>query len=147
MTESVTEPGRILPRPTAVSEPYWQGCAEGELRLQRCADCGRHQFYPRIFCSHCGGQDLAWEAVAGTGRIASYTVVRRGVSRAYEAPYVIALIDLDVGVRLMSQIAVSDPDDQRLNVGAAVTVTFAKWSAEVTVPLFELTQERLAPSQ
>ncbi len=129
---------RIAPRPTAVSEPYWQGCANGELRLQHCSGCSSYQFYPRIVCATCGAKDLAWKQASGKGCIASFTVVRRGVSAAYEAPYVIALIDLEERVRLMSQIVVSDPGDDRLRVGAAVSVTFEKWSSDVTVPVFEL---------
>lgn len=129
---------RISPRPTAVSEPYWRGCAEGELRLQRCASCSSYQFYPRIVCVACGGDELQWARATGKGHVASFTVVRRGVSAAYEAPYVIALIDLEEGVRLMSQIVMPDPGDDRLRVGAAVSVTFEKWSSDVTVPLFEL---------
>lgn len=132
------EATRIAPRPTAVSEPYWQGCANGELRLQHCSGCLSYQFYPRIVCAACGATDLAWRQASGKGCIASFTVVRRGVSAAYEAPYVIALIDLEERVRLMSQIVVSDPGDDRLRVGAAVSVTFEKWSSDVTVPVFEL---------
>ena len=134
----MSEGSRIAPRPTAVSEPYWQGCAEGELRLQHCSSCSSYQFYPRIVCAACGAKDLAWKQASGRGRIASFTVVRRGVSAAYEAPYVIALIDLEERVRLMSQIVVPDPGDDRLRVGAAVRVTFEKWSSDVTVPVFEL---------
>ena len=129
---------RTQPRPTATSEPYWQGCAEGELRVQYCLGCEQYQFYPRIVCSKCGATALEWRPASGEGRIASFTVVRRGVSAAYEAPYVVALIDLEEGVRMMSQVAMANPDDAGLKVGARVRVAFADWSGEVTVPVFEL---------
>ena len=70
------------------------------------------------------------------GRIASYTVVRRGVSADFEAPYVIALIDLEEGPRMMSQIIEADPE--ALAVGLSVTVDFAAWSEEITLPVFRL---------
>lgn len=134
----MTEPGRIQPRPTRVSEPYWQGCLEGELRMQFCAACETYQFYPRVACSACGSSSLDWRRVSGNGRIASFTVVRRGVSSAYEAPYIVALIDLEEGPRLMSHV-VAEPDDPRLRVGAAVFVEFQKWGDEVAMPVFRLT--------
>jgi uncharacterized OB-fold protein len=127
---------RILPRPNALSQPYWDGCREGELRLQQCADCARFQFYPRIICSHCGGADLHWQAASGRGVLASFTVVERGISAAYPAPYVVALVDLDEGPRMMSQIV--DPAPGRLRIGAAVEVAFENWSEDITLPVFRL---------
>ncbi len=138
----MTEPQKIQPRPTAVSAPYFEGCRQGVLRLQQCAACGRQQFYPRIVCSHCGADDLQWHAASGAGRIASYTVVRRGVSAAYEAPYVVALIDLAEGPRMMSQIVHIDADDARLRIGASVCVEFQAWSEDIDLPVFKLLEEQ-----
>ncbi|MEM7001263.1 MAG: Zn-ribbon domain-containing OB-fold protein [Pseudomonadota bacterium] len=129
---------KIMPRPSAVSEPFWQGAREGQLRLQQCNSCGHYQFYPRLMCSHCGAQDLAWQPASGRGRVASFTIVRRGISLAYTAPYVVALIDLEEGVRMMSQILIDNPGDGRLMVGADVRVLFADWADNVVVPVFEL---------
>ena len=133
------EATKIQPRPTTVSEPYWQGCSDKELRLQFCTSCNKHQFYPRIVCSTCGSSELEWQKASGQGTIASFTVVRRGVSEAYTAPYLVALIDLAEGVRMMSQVLTSKPDDGRLRVGANVAVSFVAWSPDMTVPVFTLT--------
>lgn len=135
---SETTPAKIQPRPTAVSEPYWQGCRDNELRLQFCPRCNQYQFYPRIVCSGCGSKELEWRQATGKGNIASFTVVRRGVSEAYTAPYVVALIDLEEGVRMMSQVMTSDPDDGTLLVGAKVSVDFAQWSDDIAAPVFRL---------
>ena len=59
----------ILPPDTELSRPFWEGCREGELRLQHCSDCDRFQFYPRIICSHCDSVTLSWRAVSGKGRV------------------------------------------------------------------------------
>ena len=134
------EPGKIQPRPTALSEPYWQGCEQGELRMQFCTACQRYQFYPRAFCSACGASTLAWRALSGRGRIASFTVVRRAVSSAYEAPYIVALIDVEEGPRLMSHIVGIPAEDPRLCVGAAVAVEFQNWSHAVVMPVFRLSE-------
>ena len=127
---------RIQPRPTATSEPYWQGCREGELRLQKCKACGLVQFYPRILCSQCQHRELGWVVASGRGEIASFTVVRRGVSEAYPSPYVVALIDLFEGPRMMSHVVGVDPES--VAVGDAVTVEFENWSAEISMPVFRL---------
>ena len=134
----MSETTKIQPRPTAVSEPYWQGCRDKELVLQFCTICNKHQFYPRIVCSRCGTSEIEWQKASGQGTIASFTVVRRGVSESYTAPYVVALIDLAEGVRMMSQVLTSNPDDVRLRVGAKVAVAFVKWSTEIIVPVFTL---------
>ncbi len=129
---------KILPPDGELARPYWDGAREGELRLQHCADCDQFQFYPRIICSHCGGDKLSWRAVSGRGRVASFTVVRRGISPAYPAPYVVALVDLEEGPRMMSNIRVEDVGN--VSVGAALTVRFEPWGADHVLPVFELSE-------
>lgn len=125
---------RILPRPTALSKPYWDGCREGVLLLQHCQDCAEFQFYPRIMCSRCGGQNLVWKASSGKGQVASYTIVQRGITAAYAAPYVVALIDLEEGPRMMS--SVTGVAAEGVRVGLPVEVTFSDWSDDIAVPEF-----------
>ena len=133
---TASQPAKITPTPTALAEAYWEGCRQGELRLQQCDSCERYQFYPRVLCTHCGGDVLSWRAVSGRGLVASFTVVRRGISKAYPAPYVVALIDLEEGPRMMSNIIVDDP--QQVAVGSAVSVTFQPWGGDHVLPVFEL---------
>ena len=127
---------RTQPPVTELTRPYWEGCSNGELRLQQCSSCGKHQFYPRTICSHCSATDLSWVVAEGRGQIASFTVVRRGISKAYEAPYVVALIDLAEGVRMMSSMVDVDPDT--VCIGDPVTVDFEAWSDELSLPVFRL---------
>jgi uncharacterized protein len=127
---------RIQPAITSLSQPFFDGCRAGELRLQRCEGCGHWQFYPRIVCTACGGSVLRWLVACGQGRIASFTVVHRAISPAYDVPYVVALVDLVEGPRLMSHI-VGAPTEN-IAVGAPVTVTFAAWSDTVVMPVFRL---------
>ena len=125
-----------IPRPTPTEQPFYDACAAGKLVLQHCQHCGHVLFYPRTHCDACQSDQLAWEDASGAGTIASYTVVRRGVSTDFEAPYVIALIDLAEGPRMMSQIIDADPD--ALAVGLSVKVDFAAWSEDITLPVFRL---------
>ena len=134
MTDGV--PTRILPASTETAAPYWEACKRGELQLQCCDDCGQYQFYPRVICSHCGSDKVSWKSASGKGRIRSFTIVRRGISKAYEAPYVVALVELAEGPTMMTNIVACEPEQVR--VGAAVTVDFEAWSEEVTMPVFRL---------
>jgi uncharacterized OB-fold protein len=131
-----THEGKNLPRPTAQSRPFWDGCREGRLLLQRCRACGRHQFYPRLMCVHCDADALDWVEAAGSGRLESFTVVRRAVSAAYapETPYVVALVALDEGPVMMSNVVGCDPET--LVVGTRLRVLFEAWTPEVSVPKF-----------
>ena len=127
---------RAFQTSSALADAFYTGCRQGRLLLQRCGDCGRAQFYPRILCSNCGSRDLAWQAASGRGRIASFTVVRQSVSPAYEPPYVVALIDLAEGPRMMSHIVGCEPEQVR--IGQLVCVTFEAWSETLTMPVFQL---------
>ena len=131
---SKTELQKVLPPETEVSRPFWEGCKAGELRMQHCSSCDRFQFYPRIVCSDCGGKELEWLPVSGLGVIASFTVVRRGISLAYDAPYVVVLIDLAEGVRMMSSLVGAEAES--VSVGAAVQVEFEDWGQGYRLPVF-----------
>ena len=131
-------PGKALPIESPESAPFWQGCRESRLLLQRCEACGRHQFYPRVLCTACGGARLGWAEASGRGRIKSYTVIRRAVSAAYEpeVPYVVALIELAEGPTLMSNVVDAAPEAVR--IGAPVRVRFDAWSEDRKLPVFLL---------
>jgi uncharacterized OB-fold protein len=127
-----------LPIPSPVSAPFWEGCHDGELRLQKCGSCGHVQFYPRTICSQCLSDMLTWEVASGDGVIASFTVVRQSVSKTYaeKVPYIVALIDLAEGPRMMSVIDGVEPD--QVPVGDAVHVAFKQWSGDAMLPVFTL---------
>ncbi len=115
---------RPLPNPTADTKNFWDGCAIGELRYQVCAHCGHVQFIPGSLCSACHHGELAWKTSAGRGRILSHTTVHRAPMPAFRAdvPYVIALVDLDEGFRLMVNVA--GGEQAGLGIGAAVDIGF-----------------------
>ena len=129
-----------VPQPTPTEQPFYDACARGELALQLCQDCGHRLFYPRTHCDQCHSHDLIWQTASGAGRIASYTVVRRGVSVDFEAPYVIALIDLDEGYRMMSRVEGIDPLD--VKVGMRVKVRMVPGTEnEPIYPVFDLAED------
>ncbi len=125
---------KILPPYTELSRPFWEGCRNQQLLMQQCKDCDRFQFYPRIVCSHCEGDQLSWQPVSGEGSVASFTIVRRGISKAYEAPYVVALVDLKEGPRMMTSVVGCDPES--VAVGDTVEVQFEPWGPDIILPVF-----------
>jgi uncharacterized OB-fold protein len=98
---------RPLPRPTAETKPFWDGCATGVIRYQRCAHCMAVQLIPRSLCANCQHDALTWHDASGFGTVLSHTTVHRAPTPAFreDAPYVIALIDMDEGFRLMTNVA------------------------------------------
>jgi hypothetical protein len=117
---------KALPSPTPDSAPFWAGCALHELRYQRCHDCGRVQPLPRSLCLHCHGSALEWAHASGRGRILSFTVVHRAPTPAWreDVPYVIAIIDLDEGFRLMVNVA--GGPQEGLAIEAPVVIGFVE---------------------
>ncbi|WP_431857633.1 Zn-ribbon domain-containing OB-fold protein [Azospirillum sp.] len=113
-----------LPRVTADSRPYWEGCAAGELRYQRCAACGHVQFPLRPFCTRCRASGPAVERSAGRGTVHSHTVVFRAPTPAFkgDVPYIIALVDFDEGFRLMANLRDCPPES--VAIGQRVGVVF-----------------------
>ncbi len=128
--------GKFLPRPSPETAPFWAGCREHKLLIQRCTACGHHQFYPRILCTACASEQVDWVEATGRGKVKSFTIVRRPVTEAYadDTPYVIALIELDEGPTLMSNVTGRDPET--VQIGMPVTVVFEAWSDDITMPLF-----------
>lgn len=126
-----------LPEPSPLSEPFWRGLREREVRVQRCAECGRYVFYPRALCPHCLSERLDWVRASGRGRVYSYTVVRRAMHPAFqpEVPYVFAIIELEEGVRLASNVVNCRPEDVRVDM--RVKAVYDDVTSEITLLKFE----------
>lgn len=122
-----------LPRPNADTQPFWDAAAEGRLIYQHCRACDKPQFYPRSLCAACHGSKLEWRTSKGQGTIASFTEVLRAPTPAFKdkAPYVIALIDLDEGFRMMVNIV--EGDRNRLAIGARTRTLFCQLDG-ITLP-------------
>lgn len=137
MTEAPPQYQKPLPEPSAVSAPFWEGLRSGELRLQRCAECGQFVFYPRSVCPHCLSDRLEWSEASGRGRVYSYTVVRRAMNPAFaaEVPYIFAIVELDEGVRVTTNIVNCGSDEVRVDM--PVKATYDSVTPEVALLKFE----------
>jgi uncharacterized OB-fold protein len=126
--------GIPLPRPTVVSQPFWDGCRRGELLFQRCAVCATANFLPTAACRNCLSSQLDWERSGGQGTVYSWTVVHRPQTPAFSVPYAVAIIDIDEGYQMMSNLIGLPPED--VQVGLRVVVDFRELSDEITLPYF-----------
>ena len=130
-----------IPQPLIDSDsrPYWEGLARGELRIQRCDDCLRHVFYPRTICPHCFSSALTWITATGRGKIYSYTVVHQAYGAfADTVPFIIAIVELEEGVRMMTQIVATLREE--IAIGKPVSIIYHKISDDVILPYFQVTK-------
>lgn len=126
-----------LPKPSPWSQPFWDGCKNKKLLIQKCRSCKKHIFYPKLFCPFCLSTDLRWIESTGKGRIYTFTVIYsyQPTEFSEDVPYVVAVIDLDEGVKMMSNIIGCTPEEVRCDMG--VEVVFDDVTEEVTLPKFK----------
>jgi uncharacterized OB-fold protein len=126
---------RALPAPDNASRHYWQSAAEGRLVVQRCTSCGAYQFYPRALCASCAGE-TEWVDASGRGTLHTFTVIRQNRSEAFAAlsPYAVGIVELEEGVRMMSNIVECDVEE--LEVGMALEVLILKAADDVGLPFW-----------
>ncbi|WP_042883292.1 Zn-ribbon domain-containing OB-fold protein [Cupriavidus necator] len=128
-----------LPKPVANadSHTYWNAARERRLVIRKCNACGQLHFMPRYLCPSCWSDNLDWIDASGTGRVHSFSVIRRASDPVFASrvPYVLALIELDEGPRMMANIL--GEDALGVAVGDPVTVTFEDRGDGALIPQFE----------
>lgn len=132
---------RPLPQPTVMTRPFWDAARQRRLVHPRCVECLRAFFPPHLCCPHCRSTSWDWEESAGRGEIYSFSVVHRAPQPGFDLPYVIAVVDLDEGFELMTNIVQTAPADVRIGqrvqvvwheVGDTVLAVFAPDEEDVT---------------
>jgi uncharacterized protein len=125
-----------VPEPTPETQPFWDGCARGELVLQRCLDCGKPYFYPRSVCPSCGSTKVEWFTASGRATLYSYVINHRP-ARGFEndGPYAIAVVQLAEGPRMMTNITGVPNTPEDLILDMDLQVTFEQRGA-VSLPVF-----------
>jgi uncharacterized OB-fold protein len=135
----VTAPrGKFLPQPTPETAPFWEGCKQHELRIQFCPNCQAYFFYPRLFCPKCLSDATEWRTVSGKGTLLTYVLsARPAPGFENELPYAIAIVQLNEGPHLMTNIVNTEISPQNLKAGMAVEVVFDDVNETVTLPKFQ----------
>lgn len=130
----------LKPLPTITDEnrPFWQGCREGKLRLQRCGECGHVRYPISHCCPKCLSTQFDWKDLSGRGEVFSYVVFYQLYNKAFEkdVPYNVALVQLEEGPRMYSNVVGVDND--AVKVGDKLEVVFDPVTPEVTIPRFRL---------
>ncbi len=111
---------------------FWEGTAAGELRIQHCPECDRLRHPPGPMCPSCGAEKQDWVLAAGCGTVFSYVVHHHPKVPGHEPPFVVALVELDEGVRMLGNLV--DVDPATVAIGQPVEVAFTKIYDELTLP-------------
>ncbi len=133
----MSEFARPRPEPTPTSRPFWEATARGEFMIQHCRRCDAYVFYPRINCTGCGSLELEWRPTSGRGSVYSYTVARRPTHPAFadRVPYVIAIVELEEGPRVTTNLVDCDPE--KVKIGMPVRVVFEDPVDGIAIPVFQ----------
>ncbi len=130
--------GKALPQATPETAAYWEGCKQHELRIQFCTSCKQYFFYPRSLCPYCLGEALEWRTVSGNGTLLTYVLsARPAPGFEQELPYAIAIVQLEEGPHLMTNLVNTELTPQHLPVGLPVEVVFEDVNEQVTLPKFQ----------
>ncbi|MEM7016879.1 MAG: Zn-ribbon domain-containing OB-fold protein [Pseudomonadota bacterium] len=126
-----------IPTPTPTSRPFWAGLNEGKVCIQQCDDCGHWVFYPRTHCSACLSDALTWKEVSGNGNLYTFTITRQPTSPHFmgDVPQLLAVVELDEGVRVTSTLVNVAEDD--IKVGMRVKPNFDQVSDKMTLLRYE----------
>lgn len=142
MTQNKSEqkdlkPFRNVPTVEEETRPYWEGCKRHELMIQKCNGCGSYQHPPRGFCGECYKMDIAWQKSTGKGTVWTYTVTYRNQDPGFRhlVPYVMAYVELEEGIKMMTNIVDCDPESVR--IGMPVEVTFDDVNENISIPHFK----------
>lgn len=127
-----------LPNTKGIAEQFWNGLKNRQFLVQKCSDCKSQIFYPRVICPYCGTPDPEFKEHNGLGEIYSFTIIYKTRHPEFkkDVPYALALIDLDGGGRMMTNIIECDIED--VKIGAPVEIQFTDVTDSITLPHFKL---------
>ena len=132
----MAEPTRARPKPTPETQHFWDGTQAGELRLQRCDACANVYFPPRPFCPACASRKVSIFKASGKAMLYSYVINHRPAAPGFTPPYAIAVVELQEGPRMMSNIIDCPQTPEALELDMKLEVAFEKLDDKITLPLF-----------
>ena len=132
----MTAPRSDLPTPDADSQPFWDAAKEGRFLIARCGACGRAHHYPRPFCPFCWSEDVSSEQASGRATLYTHSTVYVNDLSPFRdrLPYVAALVELEEGPRVMTNVVDCAPEDLRM--GMPLQVAFRELDENTTAPVF-----------
>ena len=136
MTQQYNKP---IPVPQGESDEYWNKAKEGELWLRNCNSCGNPYFYPRDISPCCFSKDTSWIKASGKASLFTYAIVHRAPHPGFaqDAPFVVAIVELEEGPHMPTNIVIDDPTEENLKIGMALEVIFEDISEKIALPKFK----------
>ena len=136
MTQQYNKP---IPVPQGESDEYWNKAKEGELWLRNCNSCGNPYFYPRDISPCCFSKDTSWIKASGKASLYTYAIVHRAPHPGFaqDAPFVVAIVELEEGPHMPTNIVIDDPTEENLKIGMALEVIFEDISEKIALPKFK----------
>lgn len=132
----LADTNRPLPTPTPETQPYWDALREHKLLIQRCTDCVKAYFYPRPFCPTCFSKNVEWFEASGKGTLYSFVINHRPAPGFGPDPYVIAVVELEEGGRMMSNLVGIDADPDKIHCDMPLEIVYLDVNDQVTLPQF-----------
>ena len=142
MTQQQRTVAKPAPIPTPENSFYWEKCQQHELWVRKCNDCNQAYFYPRDICPNCFSRNTAWIQCSGKGTLHTFGVVVRPPHRAWteDVPFVVAMVDLEEGCRMPTNLVQSDVDPsnpgEKIKVGMPVEVVWEDRTDKISLPMF-----------
>ena len=124
-----------VPKPTPESKPFFDALKRHRLLIQRCQECGLAYYYPRPFCPGCLSASVEWEESSGKGKLYSFVINHRAAP-GFVAPYIIAVVELDEGPRMMTNLIGIEPDPEMVRCEMQVEIVFDDVDDDFTLPRF-----------
>ena len=126
------------PVPQPESDFYWEKCKAHELWLRHCKSCDKAYFYPRDMCPDCFSRDTDWIQSSGRGTLHTFSIVHRGPTPSFRdrVPYVAAIVEVESGARIPTNLVEVEPDPTVIKVGMAVEVVFEDLNESISLPKF-----------
>ena len=136
MTQQYNKP---IPMPQGESDFYWQKAKEHELWLRKCNACGEVYFYPRDISPCCFSKDTSWTQVSGNATLFTYGIVQRAPHPGFrdDVPFVTAIVELEEGPQMATNIVIDDPTPENLQVGMPLQVVFEDINDTIALPKFK----------
>lgn len=136
MAEQRNAYAKPLPELDGLTKKFYAWCKRGDLRFQRCSACDAWRHVPREMCALCGSFEWTWKRSSGRGTVFTWTTVARPMHPAFadDVPYAPVVIEMDEGVRLVSEVLDCSPDE--LEIGMPVRLAFDHVTTQVTLPKF-----------
>lgn len=138
MTQQKQEYRRPLPTPQPESDLYWEKAKKHELWLRRCKSCNATYFYPRDICPGCHEKNVEWIKTNGKGTLYAFSIVHRTSPQFQDmVPYVLAMVEMEGGARVFSNLVQVKPEPANIKIGMPVEAVFDDVTPELTLPKFK----------